>query len=72
MFRIKMQFFKWFEEFCTKTMEVFTKGASGKESNSAPNEKCVNVVEIMKHEDLDDKSSKNDESSESVVSCSED
>jgi hypothetical protein len=54
-------------------MEVFTKSASaGKEANSAPNEKYASVVEIQKLKDLDDDFSKNDDSSESVVSCSED
>ena len=68
-----MQFFKWFEEFFSKTMNVFNGQEDKKKAaSSAPNEKSIDIEVIIEKQQVCEVESKNDESSESVVSCSED
>jgi hypothetical protein len=72
--RIKQQFFKWFEEFFTKTMQTFLGNDAGRGQGSGVSEagkRGAEQLEIQEpyfqHFDKHDS-----ESNDSVVSCSED
>lgn len=76
--RIKLQFFKWFEEFFTKTMNVFLGVSSQNQSVQAQNQNAQ-TSQLLQHQatmnDSDHSFQENNSESKSVdsmVTCSED